>query len=58
MQNNHTSKLMSIPLTELVILPIEMMSTPVLPYLVMFFELIPPDASSRTLLRNFLFLRI
>ena len=35
----------------------DMMSTPVLPYFDMFLEFIPPDASSKTFFRNFLFLR-
>ncbi len=50
-----TSRLRSRPLTELVIDPIEIISTPVFAYAFMFLEFIPPDASNFTPLRNFFF---
>ena len=49
---------MSIPLTEFVMLPTEIISTPVLPYFEIFFELIPPDASKRTFFLTLFFFRI
>jgi len=51
-----TSRLRSSPVTEFVMEPTDIMSTPVLAYAMIFLEEIPPDASSFTLLRIF-FLR-